>query len=288
MIFLKGRKCSKMKLLPFVKWAGGKRQIMNELLKYVPSSFNCYFEPFVGGGALLLELAPNKAFICDINEELLCVYKCLKWKKYYSALKEELRLHELNHSEAYYYEVRNWDHNISFKTLPIEKKAARMIYLNKAGFNGLYRVNSQGYFNVPFGKKEKVHIFDEENLDALHDYFNHHAIYLRRGDFTLIVPHVKKGDFIYFDPPYDTLENKDSFTSYSKDQFGKKEQIRLFECFDKLAKRGAYVMLSNHNTKFINELYKDYHIHIIHAKRMINSDATKRGDIEEVIITNYE
>ena len=277
-----------MKLNPIVKWAGGKRQIMDKLLEFVPKNYNCYFEPFVGGGALLLELAPKKAYICDTNEELICAYKCLKWNKYFPQFIEELKLHELNHSESYFYDVRNQDQLDSYKNMPIYKKAARFIYLNKTCFNGLCRVNSKGFFNVPSAKKEKVSLFEDQNINSLHNYFSNNHIYIRKGDFTKICSLAKNKDFIYFDPPYDILDDKETFTSYSKDNFNRDDQIRLFRCFERLDKIGAYVMLSNHNTSFINELYKNYHIHIIKAKRMINSDASKRGAIEEVIITNYE
>lgn len=179
------------------------------------------------------------------------------------------------------------DQEEGFLSLPIYVRAARMIYLNKACFNGLYRVNSQGFFNVSSGRKKKVVTFDEENFDSLREFFRNNDIMILNGDFEDAVKSAKAGDFVYFDPPYDVIENKNSFTSYAKNDFGKDEQIRLARLYKKLSDKGVFVMLSNHNTAFINELYKDFNIHVVNAKRMINSKADGRGEVEEVIITNY-
>lgn len=275
-----------MNLSPFVKWAGGKRQIMNQLLEYKPKKFKHYFEPFVGGGALFLQLMPNHATINDSNKDLICVYKCLRnnklFKKFYNACKE----HEINHSEGYYYQIRDLDKKKAYKNYPIYLKAARCIYLNKACFNGLYRVNSKGQFNVPSGKYEKVHCFDDENIKRLHKYFNKRKPIILNKDFEEAVKTAKAGDFVYFDPPYDTL-TKQSFTSYTTGGFDKKEQERLRDVVTALTKKGVFVMVSNANTPFINELYKDFNIHVIEAKRSINSKGEGRGKIEELIITNY-
>ena len=206
----------------------------------------------------------------------------------FNSLKEELIKHEQNNSEKYFYSIREQDRDELFNCLPIHVRAARMIYLNKACFNGLYRVNSKGYYNVPFGKKDKVICFDGENFENLRKFFKNRKAVITNCDFENAVKNAKKGDFVYFDPPYDTRENKDSFTSYDKHAFGKDEQIRLSKVYKNLAKRGVYVMLSNHNTEFIRELYKDFHINVIPAKRMINSKGDGRGTVEEVLITNYE
>ena len=276
------------KIHPFVKWAGGKTQILEKLCKYLPNSFNTYFEPFVGGGSLLFYLAPNSAVISDSNAELMCAYKCFQNFEDFELLKNELRKHEENHSEEYYYEIRNMDREEDFNSLPIYIRAARMIYLNKACFNGLYRVNSKGYFNVPSGKKNEVKTFDEENFNNLYKYFNNNSITILLSDFEEAVSKkANKNDFVYFDPPYDTLDDKNSFTSYDKNNFKKEEQARLASIFKKLDEKNVKVMLSNHNTNYIRELYKDYNIHIINAKRMINSNGNGRGNVEEVIITNY-
>ncbi len=277
----------KIDLHPFVKWAGGKTQLLEKLKKLMPSEYDCYFEPFVGSGALFLNVHPEKAVINDSNTELMCAYDCFKDDYLFEQLKAELKEHEEHHSEEYYYEIRSMDKDENFLSLPIYIRAARLIYLNKACFNGLYRVNSKGYFNVPSGKKAKVKTFDENNFVALHNFFKNKKIVNLCVDFDEAVKSAKQGDFVYFDPPYDTPENKNSFTSYSKDSFGKEEQIRLAEVYKKLSNKGVLVMLSNHNTSFIRELYKDFNIHVVSAKRMINSDASGRGLIEEVIITNY-
>ena len=205
----------------------------------------------------------------------------------FESLKNELKKHEFNHSEEYYYQIRSMDKEEEFLSLPIYVRAARMIYLNKSCFNGLYRVNSKGFFNVPSGRKKKVVTFDEDNFDSLREYFRNNDITILNGDFEDAVKDAKAGDFVYFDPPYDVIENKNSFTSYAKNDFGKDEQTRLAKLYKKLSDKGVLVMLSNHNTAFINELYKDFNIHVVNAKRMINSKADGRGDVEEVIITNY-
>ena len=278
---------NEMCMSPVVKWAGGKRQIIDKIKAAMPKQFNSYYEPFVGGGAVLFELAPKNAVINDVNQELLSIYKCLQDRELFDLMVEELNKHEANHSEEYYYEVREWDRSPRFELEPIWKRAARAIYLNKACFNGLYRVNSKGYFNVPSGKKDKVNTFDRENIKELKYYFRNSNITVTSLDFEEAVVNAKKGDFVYFDPPYDTWEDKNSFTSYSKDNFGKEEQVRLANVFRKLSKKGVFVMLSNHNTKFINELYEGFNIHVIEARRNINSKGEGRGNVEEVIITNY-
>ena len=274
-------------LRPFVKWAGGKTQLLDRLHAYMPETYNNYFEPFIGGGSFFLNIAPKKATINDFNAELVCAYKCFQNDELFESLKNELKKHEVNHSEEYYYQIRSMDKEEGFLTLPIYVRAARMIYLNKSCFNGLYRVNSKGFFNVPSGRKKKVVTFDEENFDSLREYFRNNDIMILNGDFEDAVKNAKAGDFVYFDPPYDVIENKNSFTSYAKNDFGKDEQIRLAKLYKKLNDKGVLVMLSNHNTAFINELYKDFNIHVVNAKRMINSKADGRGDVEEVIITNY-
>ena len=274
-------------LRPFVKWAGGKTQLLERLHAYMPETYNNYFEPFIGGGSFFLNIAPKKATINDFNAELICAYKCFQNDELFESLKNELKKHEVNHSEEYYYQIRSMDKKERFLTLPIYVRAARMIYLNKSCFNGLYRVNSKGFFNVPSGRKKKVVTFDEDNFDSLREYFRNNDIMILNGDFEDAVKNAKAGDFVYFDPPYDVIENKNSFTSYAKNDFGKDEQIRLAKLYKRLSDKGVFVMLSNHNTAFINELYKDFNIHVVNAKRMINSKADGRGDVEEVIITNY-
>ena len=274
---------------PFVKWAGGKRQIMKEIKKLLPEDYNTFYEPFVGGGAVFFELFNSygkKAVLNDYNSELMNVYKCLKDEELFDKLCSELNKHEANHSEEYYYEIRNMDRDKkSISKLSEYKRAARTIYLNKACFNGLYRVNSKNEFNVPFGKKEKVNTYDGQNLGIVHCILGFNDVELLSGDFEEAVKGAKKGDFIYLDPPYDS--DTTTFNDYTENGFDKSEQVRLACLFKELSDKGCYVMLSNHNTKLINDLYKDLNIHVIKAQRNINANGKKRGKVEEVIITNY-
>lgn len=273
---------------PFVKWAGGKTQLLNDIKSLMPKEFNNYYEPFVGGGALFFDVAPKTAVINDSNEELIFAYECFASNEEYSKMIERLNYYTKAHSELMYYAVREMDRKEKFLTLPNYERAARLIYLNKSCFNGLYRVNGDGFFNVPFGKKEKINCYNKENFDQIHSYFSESNIKILNCDFEDAVKNAKKGDFVYFDPPYDTWDNKDTFTSYAKNPFGKKEQVRLADCFKRLSEKGVYVMLSNHNTHFIQDLYNGFNLHIVEARRNINSNGKGRGKVEEVIITNYE
>ena len=271
---------------PFVKWAGGKRQIIDKLKKYVPEEFNTYYEPFIGGGALLFELSPRRAVINDSNEELMNVYRCLCDEDKFKKMCNVLNGYEKEHSEEFYYEIRNKDRNkSSYNRLSDYTRAARTIYLNKACFNGLYRVNRKNEFNVPFGKKTKVNTYEGGNLITVSNYLTMNDVTILSVDFEESLKGASKGDFVYFDPPYDS--DNGTFTSYTEDGFGKEEQKRLAKVFKELDERGVYVMLSNHNTSLVNDLYKNFNIHVIDAKRNINSNGKKRGKVKEVIITNY-
>ena len=271
---------------PFVKWAGGKRQILDELKKHIPQEYDTYYEPFIGGGALLFEMSPKKAVINDSNKELMNVYEVLCDDKKFKKMCGVLNDYEANHSEEFYYEIRNKDREKQkFSRLADYTRAARTIYLNKACFNGLYRVNSKNEFNVPFGKKEKVNTYDGGNLITVSNYLTMNDIKILSVDFEEAVKDAKRGDFVYFDPPYDS--DTGTFNSYTEDGFGKEEQRRLARVFKELDERGVYVMLSNHNTLLVNELYKGYNMHVIEAKRNINSKGEKRGKVEELIITNF-
>ncbi len=275
------------KAKPFVKWAGGKRQIIDKLKQYVPDEYSTYYEPFIGGGALLFELAPKNAVINDSNEELMNVYKCLCDEEKFKKMCSLLNHYEREHSEDFYYEIRNKDKNKNtYNRLSDYTKAARTIYLNKACFNGLYRVNKKNEFNVPFGKKTKVNTYEGSNLITVSNYLTMNNIKILSVDFEEAVKNVKEKDFVYFDPPYDSETS--TFNSYTEEGFNRDEQIRLAKVFKELDRKGAFVMLSNHNTSLINDLYKEYNIHLIEAKRNINSNGKKRGKVEEVIITNYE
>ena len=275
-----------VKAKPFLKWAGGKRQIVNELRKYIPEEYSCYYEPFVGAGALLFELSPKKAVINDSNKELMNVYNVLCDYDKYNKMCKLLNNYEVKNSEEFYYEIRNKDRNKGlFKKLSDYTKAARTIYLNKACFNGLYRVNSKNEFNVPFNKKSKINTYEGENLLTVHMYLTMNKVDIRCMDFEESVKDAKEGDFVYFDPPYDS--DTSTFNNYTEEGFGKREHVRLANVFKELDKKGVNVMLSNHNTSLVRELYDGYNIHVIEAKRNINSNGKKRGKVEEVIITNY-
>ena len=271
---------------PFVKWAGGKRQILDKLKEYVPTEYNTYYEPFVGGGALLFELAPKHAVINDLNQELMNTYKVLCDEEKFKKMCRVLNNYEANHSEEFYYEIRNKDRNKNtYNKLSDYTRAARTIYLNKACFNGLYRVNSKGEFNVPYGKKTKVNTYDGNNLITVSNYLTKNDIKILNVDYKEALKTAKKGDFVYIDPPYDS--DTTIFTNYTETGFNKDSQRELASIFKELSDKGVFVMLSNYNTTLIQELYKDYHIHLIEAKRNINANAKKRGSVFEVIITNY-
>ncbi len=272
---------------PFVKWVGGKAQLLDKIKELMPSEYNHYYEPFVGGGALLFNIAPKDFTINDFNSELITTYRCFTDKHTVDKLIEKLNEYQNNHSEEQYYKIRAMDRDPGYADLADYEKAARMIYLNKSCFNGLYRVNGSGYFSTPSGKKKTVNCYDKENLDEIVNYFTTANAEIMNGDFADAVANAKAGDFVYLDPPYDTWEDKNSFVSYTKNSFGKDEQKRVADTFKALADKGAYVMLSNHNTAYIQELYAGYDIHVVDARRSINSKGTGRGNVEEVLITSY-
>ncbi|WP_457561119.1 DNA adenine methylase [Caminibacter sp.] len=276
---------------PFVKWVGGKRQLISELLKYIPKSFNSYFEPFVGGGALFFELYNlgllNGKDVClfDINKELINAYEVIRDypQKLIEKLKKEFKE---KHSNEFYYQIRAIDREKGYENLDNITKAARFIYLNKTCFNGLYRVNKKGYFNVPIGRYKNPKILDEENIFDVSNALKN--VIIKNCDYKEVLKYAKKGDFVYFDPPYYPINDTSNFTSYAKDDFLEKEQVELFEVFKNLDEIGCFVLQSNSDTEFINRLYKDFKVEKIKAKRAINSNAKKRGEITEVLIRNYE
>ena len=267
--------------LPIVKWAGGKRQLIADLKNNLPKKFNRYFEPFIGGGALFFNIQPENAYISDINPELINLYQVIKNNTY--ELIEDLKQHK--NTEEYFYEIRNIDRNSKYKKWSDIQKASRFIYMNRTCFNGLYRVNSKGEFNVPYGKYSNPRILDEVNLLNCSQLFQNTEI--RHSDFSEILNNVQKGDFVYFDPPYAPLNETSSFTSYTKEGFGEDMQVKLKELCDELDNMGVHFMLSNSDTKGINKLYKNYEIKKVFASRAINSVASKRGKISEVLVRNY-
>ena len=268
---------------PFLKWAGGKRQLVPELLRYAPKHYRRYYEPFIGGGALLLTLQPSQATINDSNDELINCYRVVK--ESVEELIAALRQHR--NEESYFYEVRSWDRQLGFAAKTNVQRAARIIFLNKTCYNGLFRVNSKGQFNAPFGKYKNPNIANEHVLRAVSRYLTEANVTIRRADFADAVANAGPRDFVYFDPPYDPVSSTASFTAYDCNGFNRHGQRRLKQVVDELTARGCKVMLSNACTEFIQDLYGDYRRVNVRAKRAINSNATKRGKVDELIVMNY-
>ena len=263
---------------PFLKWAGGKTKLIEQYNLYFPKVYKTYYEPFLGGGAVFFYLNPTNAILTDINAELVNAYRCVKDNV--EELIKLLDVHKLKHSRDYYYDVRRYTYATDVE------KAARLIYLNKTCFNGLYRENSQGEFNVPIGKYKNPKICNPVVLRAVSVTLQNAQIEVR--PFEDILNYARSGnDFVYFDPPYYPLSSTSNFTAYSRYLFSQNDQIKLKEVFAELAKRGVKVMLSNSDCEFIRELYSEFNIYSILASRLINSKATKRGKISEVLITSY-
>jgi DNA adenine methylase len=272
-------------LQPFLKWAGGKRQLVPEIRKYVPHKFKLYFEPFVGAGAVLFDLQPQAALINDANEELVNCYRVIKKDP------EGLIAHARQHrnTKEYFYSLRSLDREPGFKSLSALERASRIIFLNKTCYNGLFRVNSQGQFNVPFGKYTNPVIVDEIVIRAVSRFFNEARVEVSNEDFEVALSGAGRGDFVYLDPPYDPLSDTSSFTGYNLNSFGRNEQQRLQRVCDDLTRRGCKVLLSNSATEFIRDLYSDttrYTIVEVEANRNINSVGTSRGKISELLIFN--
>lgn len=272
----------KSETYPIVKWVGGKRQLMFELIKNMPKSYNRYFEPFIGGGALFFELQPEQAYISDMNEELINLYQVVRDNV--DELIIDLKKHDI--SKEYFMEIRNIDRTEDYENWSSIQKASRFIYLNRTCFNGMYRVNSKGEFNVPFGHYKNPRIVDENNLTNCSNLLQRTEI--RHADFSEILTKVQEGDFVYFDPPYVPLSETSSFTSYTKDGFDIDMQFKLRDVCDELDNKGVKFMLSNSDTKLVNELYVNYEIKKVFASRQINANADGRGKITEVLVRNYD
>lgn len=276
---------------PFIKWVGGKGKLIPELVKLFPKKFNNYFEPFVGGGALFYEVKQknNIAFssINDINKKLMIAYKQIQKnpKKLIIFLKNieiEYKKLSLKEQGKYFYDIRE---KYNKENLDDITTAGYLIFLNKTCFNGMYRENSKGEYNIPFGDQKNPTICDEKNILNVSKCLENTEI--TTLSFEESVKNCKKGDFIYFDPPYYPINITSSFTSYHKNTFGPDEQKKLRDVFTTLVKKGCFVMLSNSNTDFIRELYKDFDINELYAARSINSNGNKRGKIKEIVITSY-
>lgn len=272
---------------PILKWAGGKRLLLPKIYKYIDKqkiidNNSTLFEPFVGGGSLFLDLELPNCVINDFNEELINVYIQIKNKP--DQLIKILKEHKRNHSEEYYFKIREMDRLDSYDRMTKVEKAARIVYLNKTCFNGLYRVNSKGLFNVPMGKYNNPDIVMEDKILRLHDYMKKNNLVIRCGDFSDAVITAKAGDVIYFDPPYDYEDT--GFTSYNSAGFSKEDLKRLKKCCDELIERGCEVIVSNNDTEFVCSLFSgdNYEIEHFEALRLINCDGKNRKREKEVII----
>ena len=269
------KKLAKKPTKPFLKWVGGKTQLLDELKQYIPKNFNKYIEPFVGGGALLFDLAPQKAIINDANEELINAYIVLRDQV------DEL-INELStyiYCTEFYYKMRAKNP----ENLSKIERAARMIYLNKTCFNGLYRVNKKGEFNVPIGRYTNPTICDEDRLRNAHVALQN--VTIECADFIkVLLKYAEKGDLIYIDPPYHPVGKNSDFKRYTKDFFYKEDQMALKKLIIELKTRGCFVIASNSHCDFILDLYKDFDVKVVNAKRCINKIAERRNNIKEVII----
>lgn len=281
---------------PFLKWAGGKRSLLNEILPRIPEISGRYIEPFLGAGAVLLAIPVEIPKLAnDFNSELISVYTSIRDSK------EEL-LHELKkhrNSQDHFLRVRGWDRRDDYANRTNIEKAARFIYLNKTCFNGLYRVNSKGEFNVPFGHYKKPEIFSREHLNRISDLLNGidvdggkvaPRVRFKSGDYRNLTSQAQKGDFVYLDPPYDPLTSTSSFVSYQKEGFTRENQLELRDELVRLSRKSIPVLLSNSDTPFIRKIYREsgiFNITSIKVRRAIGASAASRGLVSEVLITNY-
>lgn len=276
---------SNSNVTPFVKWAGGKRQLLPQIKERMPKKYNDYYEPFVGGGAVTFELLPVNAVISDINKALINAYiRISEMPEEFIKVINKFDSEMWEDGKKYYYSLRELYNDKLMKAEYDMELAALFVFINKHCFNGLYRVNGKGLFNVPYNNSRRASV-DERTIIKISKYLQ--GITIMDGDFEEACKGAKKGDFVFMDSPYAPL-NPTSFESYTKEGFDIESHKRLSRLYDELTARGCYCMLTNHNTELINELYgnKGYKIDVVSVKRMINSDASKRVG-EEVIICNY-
>ncbi|GAB4364633.1 MAG: DNA adenine methylase [Elainellaceae cyanobacterium] len=263
---------------PFLKWAGGKGQLIQQYLPYFPRNFRTYYEPFLGGGAIFFHLLPPQAMLTDINPELVNVYRCIRDRV--DAVIALLEQHQQQHCRDYYYQMRS---TVSEDAV---ERAARLIYLNRTCYNGLYRENAKGQFNVPMGRYKAPKVCNLDLLRSVSQALQSTEIALESFDAVLTRARTSQ-DFVYFDPPYHPISATSRFTAYSRYSFHPADQIHLHDTFVELANRGVKVMLSNSDCPFVRDLYQNFTIHTITASRAINSNAQRRGKITEVLVTSY-
>lgn len=271
---------------PFLKWVGGKRQLAPILKDLMPplSQIREYVEPFVGGGGMFFSLQPERAIINDLNEELINVYKVIRDNP--RELIECLKTH--TNSPEHYYEVRDLDRQPLFQHLSQVERAARIIYLNKTCFNGLFRVNAQGFFNVPYGYYKNPQFQEVSKILSVSGYLRSADIRIMSGNYTHVLSHIKVGTFVYLDPPYAPISDTSNFTGYNSGGFSNKEQESLRDFCLKISELGAFVMLSNSCSPIIYELYNgQFNIHEVKVNRAISAAAASRGQVTELVITNY-
>lgn len=269
-------------MMPFLKWVGSKRRLLPELLARAPKSYKRYFEPFMGGGAMFFALEPEEAILGDMNAALIGMYSTLATRV--EAVITRLEKHREANVNGYYYEVREWWNEHAVRTTDRVGAAAAFIFLNKTCFNGLWRVNQDGLFNVPKGDYKNPTIFEPAALrDAAKALGNATLV---TGPYEETTASAKEGDFVYFDPPYDPVSKTANFTSYTKDAFGKEAQRHLASHARDLANKGVHVMLSNSDTPYIRELYEGFNIDVVQRSNTVSSKGSKRGKVDEVIITN--
>ncbi|MDD7303746.1 MAG: DNA adenine methylase [Prevotellaceae bacterium] len=273
-------------LAPILKWVGGKRQLLTTINSLLPEKITTYVEPFVGGGALLFDLQPKRAIINDLNEDLINVYKVVKNNP--EELLKLLEEHNEKNNEEYYYKIRALDRMDDYDSMSDVEKASRIIYLNKTCFNGLFRVNQAGQFNSPYGRYKNPNIINKPVILAMSKYFNKNDIKILNGDYKEALKNLRKGAFIYFDPPYLPISSSSSFTGYTENGFNEQNQKDLKDECDRLNNRGINFLLSNSDHPLIRDLYKDYEIITVKARRSINSKGNKRGEINEVLVRNYD
>ncbi len=273
-------------LSPVFKWGGGKRQLLADILPLIPP-YTRYYEPFVGGAAVLLGLRPEYAVINDFNAELINSYKVIRDEP--EELIRLLQGHKEKNSVNYYYDVREWDRDPAiYDRMTAVERAARTIYLNRTCFNGLYRVNKKGFFNTPCGKYKNPEIVNADRIRSIHEYLSSKRIDIRCGDYKDALKYIRAGAFVYFDPPYMPPESgEETFTKYTIDGFDVAKQIELKEVCDILTDRGVKFMLSNSCCNFIRHLYRDYHVDTVQVRRNVSADGEKRLLIDEILVTNY-
>jgi len=271
---------------PFLKWVGGKRQLIPSIVVHLPKNIKeyNYIEPFIGGGAILFYLQPQNAIINDLNRELINVYEVIK--NNLAELILDLKKHK--NEPDYFYQIRSLDRNDDFENMSPVQRASRIIYLNKTCFNGLYRVNNAGEFNAPFGRYKNPNIVNEPTLKAVHKYLNSNNIQIFNKDYSDVLKELDKKSFVYLDPPYHPLSENSNFTGYVQGGWNIFDQVDLKTACDELDKNGIKFLLSNSSSEFIKDLYKDYKVFTVKANRAINSNGANRGEVDEVLIKNYE